>query len=130
MDSVSALMTGRASRDENMPSTVVAIDEKFNSRMIRTDTATKGRPVNPFANRSFHDSVSLEAERNMTPEVSAYSKVGAVYAQAGVAGTVELVVDTKEEQYIILDQRNNTHPDSGTKLHTTRKLPTDSTREK
>lgn len=128
MDLVSAF--GGASTDNYKPNTVVAIDEKFNSRMVRTDTATKSRPVNPFANRSFHDSVSLEAERSLAPEVSALTKIGAVYAQAGVAGTVELVVDTKAEQYIMFDQRNNTHPSSGTRLHTTLKLPSDSTREK
>lgn len=132
MDLIDAFSGNRRSSEAGMKNTVVAIDDHFNSRMIRTDTlgAAKSRPVNPFANRSFHDSASLRAERSMAPEVSAYTKVGAVYSEAGVGGTVERVVDTKEEQYIMLDQRNNTHPSSGTRLHTTLKLPTDSTREK
>ena len=115
-----------------MSNTIAAIDEKFNSRMTRTDIASTQnvRPVNPFAGRSSHNSASLEAERGMAPEVSALTKVGAVYGQGGVFGSIEKVVDTKEEQYIQLNKRNITHPDSGIRLHTTGKLPTDGTRVK
>lgn len=112
--------------------TVVAIDDHFNSRMIRTDTlgAAKARPINPFANRSSHNSFSIEAERNLAPEVSALAKVGAVYGTRGVFGTIEKVVDTREDDHILLNERNNLHPSGGTQLHTTNKLPTDGTRVK
>lgn len=115
-----------------MSNTVVAIDDHFNGRMIRTDNlgAAKARPVNPFANRSSHNSSSIEAERNLAPEVSALSKVGAVYGTRGVFGTIEKVVDTRADDHILFDERNNTHPSSGTQLHTTDKLPMDGTREK
>lgn len=110
-----------------MSNTLVAIDDQFNSRMIRTDKgAGQPRPVNPFASKSTHNSLSLEAERNMAPQVAALAKVGAVFEQ----GAVERVVDTKANDHILFDQRNNTHPGSGTRLHTTNKLPVDGTREK
>lgn len=112
--------------------TVVAIDDHFNSRMIRTDNlgAAKGRPINPFASRSSHNSSSIEAERQLAPEVSALPKVGAVYGTRGVFGTIERVVDTKVVHHILFDERNDKHPSSGKLLHTTDKLPTDGTREK
>lgn len=115
-----------------MSNTLVAIDDQFNSRMVRTDNQGPGRarPVNPFASKSTHNSTSLEAERKMAPEVSGLTMVGAVYLEGGVSGTVERVVETKANDHILFDQRNNTHPDTGTKLHTTNKLPTDGTREK
>lgn len=115
-----------------MSSTEVAIDDHFTARMVRTDAlgAGKPRPVNPFANRSAHTSSSVQSERELAPEVSALAKVGAVYEQPGVFGSIQKVVDTKEEQYIILDERIKTHPKSGKQLHTTDKLPTDGTREK
>jgi len=115
-----------------MSTTDVAIDDHFTARMVRTDAlgAGKPRPVNPFANRSAHSSSSVQSERSFAPEVSVLPKVGAVYEQPGVFGTIEKVVDTKEEQYIMLDDRNINHPSSGKQLHTTGKLPTDATREK
>lgn len=115
-----------------MPNTVEDINAKFNSRLVRVDAlgAQKARPVNPFANRSAHDSVSLEAERNMAPEVSALTKVGAVYGGGSIFGSVERVVDTKIEQMVLFDTRAINHPRMGLRLHTTSRIPTDGTREK
>ena len=115
-----------------MSSIEATIDDHFTSRMVRTDAlgVAKARPVNPFATRSSHNSSSLLVERSLVPEVSALTKVGAVYAQPGVFGTIDKVVDTKVEQFILFDTRNLTHPSSGKQLHTTDKLPVHGTREK
>lgn len=115
-----------------MTNTVQDINDKFESRMVRVDVlgANKARPVNPFANRSSHDSWSVSNERNMAPEVSALTKVGAVYGGGAVFGSLERVVDTKIEQMVLFDTRAITHPSTGLRLHTTNKLPSDITNEK
>ncbi|CAM9707958.1 unnamed protein product [Ectocarpus sp. 6 AP-2014] len=115
-----------------MSTTLTVIDDHFRSRMVRTDTlgVAQARPVNPFATRSSHTSSSLNTERSLAPEFSSLAKVGAVYEQPGLFGTIEKVVDTREDDHILFDTRNLTHPSSGKRKHTTDKLPTTGTRVK
>lgn len=106
-----------------MSNTIKDIDDKFTSRLVRVDAlgAPKARPINPFANRSFHDTSSLEMERNMAPEVSALKKVGAVYGGGPTFGSIA---------HVLFDKRAINHPGSNLRLKTTNKIPTDGTREK
>lgn len=104
-------------------SSVKAIDEKFSSRRMRPDHQLLGRPVNPFAKTSSQTRSSTFFEEMLKPEISATTKLGAEYRGH--------VVDTKFEPSIKLDEYAvATNPLAGHKLHTTRRIVVEHTREK
>lgn len=105
------------------PSSVQDIDNKFTSRLTRLDKMTGGRPVNPFATASSKTPWSSVFEDTLKPEVTATSKLGAVYQGH--------VVDTKIEEGVKFDRYTvHTNPKAGYKLHTTGRMPVEHTREK
>lgn len=106
-----------------MSSTVRDIDNKFTSRLTRPDKLT-GRPINPFAtSQAPKNSSFASSQEKLKPEISATTKLGAVYQGN--------VVDTKFEQAVSFDRYTvMTNPKAGYKLHTTGRMAVEHTREK
>lgn len=103
-------------------STVRDIDNKFTSRLTRPDKLV-GRPVNPFAETSSKTPKSSSSEDKLKPEISATTKLGAVYQGN--------VVDTKFEQAVSFDRYTvQTNPKAGYRLHSTGRMAVEHTREK
>lgn len=104
-------------------STVVDINNKFTSRLTRPDKLTGKRPVNPFATTSSKTPNASFFEDMLKPEITATTKLGAVYQGH--------VVDTKFGQNVKFDRYSvQTNPKAGYKLHTTGRMPVEHTREK
>lgn len=102
--------------------TVNDIDNMFTSRLTRPDKLV-GRPVNPFATASKQTVSSSRFEDTLKPEVTATTKLGAVYQGN--------VVDTKFEQVVKFDRYSvQTNPRAGYKLHSTGRMNVEHTREK
>lgn len=103
-------------------SSVRDIDNKFTSRLTRPDLMN-GRPVNPFATTSSQNPKSSFFEDLLKPEVTATTKLGAVYQGH--------VVDTKFEEHVKFDRYTvHTNPKAGYKLHSTGRMEVEHTREK
>lgn len=103
-------------------SSVRDIDNKFLARMVRPDTM-KRRPVNPFATTSSMTPKTSYAEDLLKPEITATSKLGSVYNGR--------VVDTKFSEAVSFDVYTvHTNPKAGHKLHSTRRMEVEHTREK
>lgn len=103
-------------------SSVVDIDNKFLARLVRPDALRK-RPVNPFATASSMTPQTTFKVEQFKPEITATSKLGSIYNGK--------VVDTKFEQAVSFDAYTvDTNPKAGYKLHSTRRMEVEHTREK
>jgi hypothetical protein len=103
-------------------SSVRDIDNKFLERMVRPDKIN-GRPINPFATTSSKTAETSFREALLKPEITTTSKLGSIYNGK--------VVDAKFPEAVSFDTYTvHTNPKAGYKLHSTRRMEVEHTREK